>query len=165
MTTTLSPDIAQDIDELTRQVFENVLGLSAEPGPSSGPAPTVTSSVQIMGGWSGAVSLRMSAELATLTAALMFDAPGSTLEPDEIDDAVGEMANMIGGNVKSLLPEPSQLSLPTVSAGDEPPSFPGTVLVEHLEFDVAGQPFTVSVLEASGRTDQPPSTAAHRSEP
>lgn len=142
--------MTHDIDDLTRQVWENVLGQSVELAALNGTCPNVTSSVQIMGAWTGTVSLRMTTELATVIAGSMFEMEADELGQEEIDDAVGEMANMIGGNVKSLLPGPSQLSMPTVSGGEEPPHFPGTVLGEHLEYEVAGQPFTVSVLAAAG---------------
>ena len=32
-------------------------------------------------------------------------------------DAVGELANMVGGNIKALMPGSCQLSLPTVAEG------------------------------------------------
>src|SRR3546814_11558410 len=41
----------------------------------------------------------------------------SEITPEDVTDAIGELVNMIGGNVKSLMPEPSILSLPMVAAG------------------------------------------------
>ena len=48
----------------------------------------------------------------------MFGAEPGDLSDDEVSDALGELTNMVGGNIKSLLPAPSQLSLPSVAAGE-----------------------------------------------
>ena len=151
MTTT--SEITEDIEEVTRQVWESVFELEATPMPVDESLLTVTSSVQITGEWSGAVSVRMSAGLAERVATSMFETPADSLEEGDLEDAVGEMANMIGGNVKALLPGPSQLSLPTVVRGGAEPSFPGTATVERISFDVSGQPFTVTVRAGNERTD------------
>ncbi|TIC83622.1 chemotaxis protein CheX [Nocardioides sp. GY 10113] len=39
------------------------------------------------------------------------------LDDADLADAVGELVNMVGGSLKSILPGPSALSLPTVAAG------------------------------------------------
>jgi chemotaxis protein CheX len=145
--TAIQSELAEDIGDVTRQVWESVLDIEAFPSPGSAAAVTlgVSSCVQILGGWNGVVNLSMPSELATLIATTMFDLPAADLSDDEVDDAVGEMANMIGGNVKSLLPGPSQLSMPAVTVGTA--HFPGAEVVDHLEFVVEGHPFTVTVLE------------------
>ena len=43
----------------------------------------------------------------------MLDA--QEVEPDEVADAAGELVNIIGGNLKTLLPTPSKLGLPEVA--------------------------------------------------
>lgn len=141
---TMTDSLAEDIDDLTRQVWQSVFDLDLAP-EEPGATPDVHASVQIIGGWHGAVSVRLTGDLARIVASSMFEMPDDDLTRDEIDDAVGEVANMIGGNIKSLLPGPSQLSLPTVGFGDEPPHFPGTVLAEHVAYTIAGQPFVVDV--------------------
>ncbi|NIQ01639.1 MAG: chemotaxis protein CheX, partial [Nitrospinaceae bacterium] len=50
--------------------------------------------------------------LARQAAAIMFQLQEDTAGPEEIQDAFGELANITGGNIKALLPEPSYLSLP-----------------------------------------------------
>ena len=44
-------------------------------------------------------------------ATVMLD---GAVDPDDVVDAVGELVNMIGGNVKSLMPAPCTLGLPMV---------------------------------------------------
>jgi Chemotaxis phosphatase CheX len=57
-----------------------------------------------------AVEVRMGVRLAMIMASTMF----SVAEPENTDvlDAMGELGNIIGGNVKSLIPNPCRLSLP-----------------------------------------------------
>jgi len=73
--------------------------------------------------------------------------------PDEdVADAVGELVNMIGGNVKSLMPGPSVLSLPVVAAGRVArPS--DSVEACRLDATWAGSPLVVSVhVQSSTRS-------------
>ena len=57
----------------------------------------------------------------------MFGSAPDVVTDAEVVDALGELTNMIGGNVKSLLPAPSQLSLPMVSDSVWPTTVPGSV--------------------------------------
>ena len=156
-------DLVEDISDVTCQVWENILSIEAVPVPArDGAQLSVASSVQIIGVWNGAVMLSMPPELGTLIATTMFELAAEDLDPTELDDAVGEMANMIGGNIKSLLPGPSQLSMPTVVRGDHAPGFPGTVISEHLEFLVEGLPFTVTVFEGA---PSPEASGAEHTQP
>lgn len=158
----VSSELAEDIEDVTCQVWESVLSLEALNGaPAGNTTTTVSSSVHIIGEWTGAVSLSMTDDLATTIATTMFELDTDDLSPADIDDAVGEMANMIGGNIKSLLPGPAQLSMPAVSRGDQPPHFPGTEVVEHLDFAVEGQRFSVTLLhERNSHTTVVPGSTA-----
>ena len=68
------------------------------------------------------ISLEMDYEGARAFASEMFALGPGEASHDEITDVVGELTNMVGGNIKSLLPEPSVLSLPVVGTGIQPPS-------------------------------------------
>ena len=45
----------------------------------------------------------------------MFGVDPESISVEQVEDALGELANMTGGNFKSLVPGPSVLSLPRVS--------------------------------------------------
>jgi chemotaxis protein CheX len=145
--TLISSTLRDDIDDVTRQVWTNILDLPVEAVRAESSPVMTSSSVQILGGWTGALVLSMTEELATTIASTMFSLDSSELSEVDVIDAVGEMANMIGGNVKSLLPGPSQLSMPTVTAGEQEPAFPATEVVERLEFTACGQPFNVTLVQ------------------
>ncbi len=120
--------------EAIHQIFEtvtlSVLGVGAieEHAVSSElareleppPAGSLVARVQIRGAWSGAVVLWCAPEFASLAANRMFETDDA--DEDSQRDALGELANMIAGNVKTVLPAPSELSLPVVgAAGDLSP--------------------------------------------
>ena len=67
---------------------------------------------------------------------------------DDVRDALGELANMLGGNIKALLPAPSQISLPAVAIGsDYELSVVGTGEVARVAFTCDGQPLLVTLLQ------------------
>ncbi|WP_157538327.1 MULTISPECIES: chemotaxis protein CheX [unclassified Nocardioides] len=77
-----------------------------------------SAAVTISGGWHGVVTVELDADVAGRLSARMLDLPSAEdAEDADVADAVGELVNMIGGNVKSLMPGPSVLSLPAVAAG------------------------------------------------
>jgi len=80
-------------------------------------AGSVTAAVHFAGEWRGAVLLQLSPELACSLCARLIRT-GSPLEYDDnVRDAMGELANMVAGNLKSVLPFRVALSMPTVVEG------------------------------------------------
>ena len=75
----------------------------------------VTAAVHITGEWEGTVAVACDDDLAREITGVFFGVEPTEADDGEINDAIGEVANMIGGNVKALMPAPSQLSLPTVT--------------------------------------------------
>lgn len=107
----------------------------------------VTAAVSITGEWEGTVAVACCDELSRLITGAFFGVEPAEADPSEINDAIGEVANMIGGNVKALMPAPSQLSLPTVTTGiDYVVTFPGTREETREAFAVEGGFLIVSIL-------------------
>ncbi len=143
-----------DIATIADQVFAIMLGLECAPFGDARPGglETVVGCVQVTGAWHGAVTLDCSAQLARAAAAAMFEAAPDELTSAEVHDAVGELANMTGGNVKNLVPGACQLSLPAVAQGtDFRMSIPGSVVRNQVDFLCAAQPLRVTVLERQER--------------
>ena len=85
--------------------------------PGELPGDVLSSWVDVVGPWTGTVVLTTGRETAAdLTRALLGDHAPAELEDEDIADAFGEIANVVGGNVKAALPGPSALSLPDVGA-------------------------------------------------
>lgn len=140
--------LENDLTELTGGVWEAFLGLPAEPAASGlvDDGPFYTSSVAISGGWEGSVRLVIPSGLARSAAAAMFDIVPDELGADEVVDAVGELANIIGGNLKGMVEAPCTLSLPMVAVGsDYSVSAPGARLVRSVTLRSAGAVFEVAV--------------------
>jgi chemotaxis protein CheX len=143
-----------EICRITDGVFTTMLGIPVEHYPAEEPASLgalkMTGVVTVTGAWSGAITVTCSAEFAKTIACVMFGTdPNATAEAD-VRDAMGEMANMIGGNLKSLIPPPAALSLPSVIAGEQySVNLPACSEVGRYAFLAHGEYVSVSVLEHS----------------
>lgn len=143
--------VDNDLDQIARTIWGTLFEIPLEAGQAASldPHPTVTSVVHIDGAWQGAVVLRCPMALAATLTAAMFQADVEP-EADDIRDALGELANMVAGNVKALLPEPCGISLPAVAFGlDYQLQVVGTSPVARAEFSSQGHPLVVTLLERS----------------
>ena len=116
------------------------------PLPGDLPAETVSAWVDVVGPWTGSVVLTTGRQTAAdLTRALLGQAAPELLDHEDVADAFGEIANVVGGNVKAALPGPSTLGLPQVG---EAPGVRNPEDVCRLEVLWRGQPLVVSVQGA-----------------
>jgi len=143
------------ITEIVEAVAEGFFGMSVRaitvaPESEAASLPDrLTGCVTVAGSWEGAVTVACSRAFARRAAAAMFGRASETLGDEELQDAIGEMANVIGGNYKSLLAsmgkEPCHLSIPVVANGSV--NVPGATLLHHLWFSLESGLLCVSVLE------------------
>ena len=137
-----------EIVEIARDVWSSLLGMTLEEVPASDEAPhaaSVTATIHITGMANVSLALSGSRTLAVRSAAMMFDLAEADLTDEEVADAFGEIANIIAGNLKALLPEPSELSLPTVGLGrDLVISIPGARLLERIHLESEGEPLCIA---------------------
>jgi chemotaxis protein CheX len=140
--------LEKEIQQYTQLVCSTLLGFEVHPSHIPYEATnTITGSVQITGEWNGALMLSLPTSLVdTLTETLFSLEPGTASIEDK-KDAVGELINMIGGNVKALLPEPSVLSVPILALEGNNLYFPSTKMVTHCQFECQGKPFTLTLYE------------------
>lgn len=84
----------------------------ARPGPASAGAG-LSAWVTVTGPWNGLVVLTCDqAGTADLTRSVLRLRADEEATAEDVDDVLRELANILGGNVKSLLPGPSVLGLP-----------------------------------------------------
>ena len=136
MTTTITQDQIVEIAEAVwASLFDMTLSeLNAQGRTEVARGRSATATAHISGGANVSVVLSCSEALARRAAAAMFESGEDELADEEVADAFGEIANIIAGNVKCLLPEPSELSLPTVSRGvDQVVTIPGAKLMEQVD--------------------------------
>jgi chemotaxis protein CheX len=149
------PLITELLDEATVQSIADetwlaLLGMEEGLVPLRAPLPddALSAWVAVSGPWTGAVVLSCGQATAEdLCRTLLGEPQGAALDSDDVADALGELANVVGGNVKALLPGPSVLGLPEV--GPRPPQGPAadTCAVEALW---RGRPVRISVVGAVG---------------
>lgn len=146
------------IHEVVRSIWESVLSQEIEPSPTPviprGTGGYITAFIQIAGAWEGAVVCISSLELVRKSAAVMFAMKPEELSTELLYDALGELTNMVGGNLKALMPGPSFLCLPAVIEGsDYSVCVPSAMPMNESSFTCDGEPFTIKIL-ALGRRRQ-----------
>lgn len=140
--------------EICQEIWESLLGveldMSEEPGdPFADSKRTVTGFVAIGGAWQGTVLLEVSDTLSHTFGGQMLGIPPDEVTEQDVADSLGELANMVGGNIKSLLPAPSHLSMPSVAEGSDYSIWaPGTDLLAQLTLRCAGEPMLITVRQA-----------------
>ena len=147
------PVITELIDEATVQsiaedAWTALVGEDEILMPISGelPGDVVSSWVDVVGPWTGTVVLTTGRETAEeLCRALLGPATPEVIEYEDVADAFGEIANVVGGNVKAALPGPSALSLPDVGAAPEVRNPADICRVDVLW---RGEPLSISVQGA-----------------
>ena len=142
---------SEDLESIAENVWGTTLGIGVSrlpewAGPEAHPGMLV-GTVQIRGAWRGTVVVHCPTELASAAAAIIFslaeDGAPSSLE---MRDALAELTNMIGGNMKALLPEPCELSIPQVVEAAEQPEPSGRKIAE-LALACESHPLLVTVHE------------------
>jgi hypothetical protein len=107
------------IDEVVRSVFDVTFQLDANELRRSAdlePQPLmVRANIGFNGDWKGQMVLYVAPDLAREMAAIMMNAEPHKVGREQSFDAVGELANMIAGNLRPLLPGARLISVPKVT--------------------------------------------------
>ena len=140
--------------EILAQIVESVfltmmdLELTSSEKPWHPGGERLTSFVQLTGDWNGAVMIECSRQQACQFAGriLAMDPPDAV--DDDVRDVLGELANMIGGNMKCGMSATGvRLSMPTVMDGtDCDLRICGSEVQDRLAFQCADGHFWVTVL-------------------
>ena len=137
-----------DILTVARTLGESFLESPLDPifGPPPEGANSQNSRVDVTGAFCGSVVVGCSEGLARRLAAQMFGLEAGSVTVEDIRDATRELANIVAGNLKILMPPPSEIGLPReideLSGEDQ-------WLVNRMTFLCAGEPLVISVHETS----------------
>jgi hypothetical protein len=139
-------DVREDLESLLLDVLNSVLGEDAYPVEETIPTGPVAISRlaihdEIEDSYLG-VEIRVGTILGRLLASRMMMAGDPS--PDDLLDAVGELGNMAGGNVKTLLFHTARLSLPNAELTEADIGAPDTGLT--VRAGVFGQVAELSVV-------------------
>jgi chemotaxis protein CheX len=147
---------SDDLELITREVWSSFVDSEDSDlakGTDAIPSDRVTACVHVTGGYTGSVLLQLSAVAARLVAAALFQIEPADVGDDDLIDAAGEVVNIVGGNVKGILPGPSALSLPVVAVGEfSHLAVPGSRVVRDVSLVWRGEPVLVSLLHQSEGT-------------
>ncbi len=138
-----------DVYAIAEDLFAAMVdGVPGTLRPWDGPAPVwsdpVVGWVDLHGGWSGSAAVTTERTTAEgLARALLVLPDGEAVADDDLRDAFGEIANVVGGNVKSLLPVSGTLGLPQVTSAAPEPA--GSVVVAQVLLDWGGRALELTV--------------------
>jgi chemotaxis protein CheX len=144
----VTPEVIEQLGEIVHATTQSLLASDrSEIAVGSGrDESSVISQIAIRGGWNGILAVACEQALACRVASVMFGIPAEQLAPRDIQDAMAELANIIGGNFKSLLSHPDAectLSLPQVV--DHVP----TDNMADVRFEVVGSSLRIYVKEGA----------------
>lgn len=119
-------DLARYVIDATKEVFDTMVMMTLEDSyPLKEPVTTfhcsVTGMVGLAGTYTGILSIHCPKPLALRVTSNMLGMPVDEVG-DDVNDALGEIANMLGGYVKQILSKGGldiNLSIPTVIAGED----------------------------------------------
>ena len=149
------------VDDL-REIAEQVWAAYLDPegvrplllGDAREPASAVSASVSLTGGWHGHVVVTCSAGAARHAAAAFLAMDEGEVSDEDMTDVMGELANIVGGNVKSMLPAATLVSLPHVVNGASN-RFPTTRRVCELAGTWLDEPFSISMWQSRELAEVP----------
>jgi chemotaxis protein CheX len=119
-------ELAGYVISATKEVFETMVMMTLEDSyPLKEPVTTfhcsVTGMVGLAGTYTGILSIHCPKSLALRVTSNMLGMEVDEVD-DDVNDALGEIANMLGGYVKQILSKGGldiNLSIPTVIAGED----------------------------------------------
>jgi chemotaxis protein CheX len=142
-----------DLAEMVEQVWMSYLdpeGLSPLiPTYDQNQPSEVYSSVSITGSWAGHVVYASSIVAARRAAAAFLAMELDEVGEEDLSDVLGELANIIGGNVKAMLPPGCFLSLPQVVLAPETTTkYPNAKRISGVYGLWEGEPVNVSMWQS-----------------
>lgn len=147
-------EIVEWVSQATKEVFDTMLGLTAEfhadyvEKPGEGTNEGVIGIIGLVGEWTGTAVVSCTAPLACKISGQLFMSEYTSVT-DEVLDAISEMTNMIIGNLKNSLEGclgQMGLSIPAVVFGRNfATRKSGSGQWYSIQFTVDGERFTVQV--------------------
>jgi chemotaxis protein CheX len=106
----------QSLISANAHFWEQMLAMRLEPVPFSGQfcleQGHLLASVELSGVWKGRIEVRIDERLACSATAAMLMQPVEDVVHADMLDAIGEIANMVAGAIKSSLPRPTTMTIP-----------------------------------------------------
>lgn len=139
-----------EVARIVRDVLLTMTSYETNPSETvySSATGRLTCAVFFAGTWKGGVILECPQAMAFEFTSRLMRIPAPDSFNDDVCDSLGELANMIGGNLKSVLPPGSSLSIPTVVEGTHYSlRICGQNRSERMAFEGIDGPFWVTLVE------------------
>ncbi|MER7004414.1 chemotaxis protein CheX [Dactylosporangium sp. NPDC000555] len=154
----------RDLIEIVNEVWDAYLQqppAALTDAPAAPDPKAITASVSITGAWEGHVRVLVPPIAAGDITAIMLAMGAGEISDRDVTDAMGELVNVVGGNVKNRGAQPAKLSLPVVATGRM--LFPATRETHRLAIRWQdGEPITFSVLHVDPDRAVLPAIAKNR---
>ncbi len=137
------------LQQVVNDICSGMLGLEMERSEDFNCEDTgaLSAIIRISGGWDSLVQVLTPRKTAIAIASNMFAMSKDELSEAEIRDAVGEIVNIVGGNLKGIVEGVSSLSLPCVGESDGCAPFDSSFSGVSITNLCQGDPFTVRILD------------------
>jgi chemotaxis protein CheX len=137
-------ELAQIVDSVFRAMLNLEVGVGGTPWfPGEN---RLTSAVHMTGEWNGVVLVECDrAQACRFAGRYLSIDPPETVD-DVVRDVLGELANMIGGNLKCVMHPGIRLSMPSVVDGSDCLRVCGAEILERLGFHSVEGLFWITVL-------------------
>jgi chemotaxis protein CheX len=140
-----------DIEAFMETIWSSMLQLPLSRGESRDWAAEdcLVATVRITGAWHGVAALACRRSFALRAAGIMFRTDDESLTDVDVKDALAELSNVIGGQLKSFVAMPSALSLPCIDNAEHFIDSRGLELAR-LSFECEGEPLLCTVSKVPG---------------
>lgn len=150
----------EEVEEIVAAVFSTMMGMTveSEAPPAEWPSSSgfLTAAVHLTGEWKGVVLLHCLPDAACEFAGRFLSMPPPEQVDDDVRDVLGELANMIAGNLKCTLCPGIRLSAPSVVEGsDYSIRLCKGRLAHRAAFVTEGSGFWITLLETSDGAQVP----------
>jgi len=145
----------QRVLSFSRELWDAQLGLSVGPGTqatnNTGAERIWTSYIKVSGPWQGAILLECPESIVRHASVMLFATDGATAADEEFEDAVNELTEMLGKKMRSMLPETTKLSRPSVigSNDENGTALAGMHGLATLTLDCEGRPIRIALFESA----------------
>ena len=149
-TACLTQTYAAETQQIVVDVFSSMLRMHVELLDVGEPlhGTVITAAVHFVGSWKGALRIECTADQTFEFTKRLLGVDRPSAVDEDVCDAFGELANMIGGNLKAVLPPVVHLSMPSVIRGhDYAMKICKTMTACHLPFDSELGLFWVTLVE------------------
>jgi chemotaxis protein CheX len=146
-------ELAELVEEVWRSYLDDeiVMGLESAADPDR---TLMVAWVSITGEWTGHLQVLTTPAGAQGIASAMFQLDAAEVSPDEVADAFGEIANMVGGGVKGMVGVHTALSLPQVVLDSRALISPEAHQHSSVQAVWRGEPLEFSLWERGEQNDK-----------